>query len=272
MADETNSAATSQSSTGSTGQPGATGGSAGQTGGSAQTSASTSSSASTAAPTRPDWAPEAAWDAKAGFNADAFGKHWAEKIAPVLTRDAAEQVRRAALPATAEDYKLGTTASFKPPEGIEFKLNEADPQWSQARAWAHKHGLSQDAFHEAVDLFAGTVVGDAQRMKAARDAEVAKLGATGVARVGAVETFLDAAGVPELKSGLFTGAHVAAFERLIAKVVSQGAAPAPRGSSQQDGAPGRVSQDAYDKMSPAERWDYARSHNQAQMPAWRDPR
>lgn len=177
----------------------------------------------------------------------------------MATRDAAEQVRRSALPGKPEDYKVATSANFKPPEGIEFKIDENNPLWAQARNWAQKSGLTQDQFHEAIDLFAGSQVADAATIKAARDAEVAKLGANGTARVTAVNTFLDAAGVGGLKDRLFTAADVQAMEKLVAKFSSQGAASfnGAHRVPQQSGS--LVSDEEFSKMTPAQRLDYTRS-------------
>lgn len=216
--------------------------------------------------------PQGAWDDKTGLKLEDFGRHWADKVAPVLVRDAAEQVRRAALPQKPEDYKVAVSANFKPPEGVEFKLDEADPHWGHFRTWAHRNGVSQDAAHELIDIFGGYMGASEQKVAAARNAEIQKLGATGVARIQAIETFLDAAGVGDLKARIFTGKDVAAFERLIARMVSQGAAPMPQGGREPPDIAGRVSAESYDKMSAGDRFNYARQHDQKNMPAWRDPR
>jgi hypothetical protein len=188
------------------------------------------------------------------------GEHYSQ----VVTRDAAEQVRRAALPAKPEDYKIGTTPNFKPPEGIEFKIDEADPLWPQARSWAQKHGLSQDAFNEAIDLVAGSKIADAGTIKAAREAEVGKLGAAGPARVTALNTFFDGIGAPEMKSMLVTAGIVQAAERLVAKFASQGAANFSQ--AHRDASPqGKVTDEQWDKMSSRERQEYSQRFDQTQF-------
>ncbi len=182
----------------------------------------------------------------------------------MATQFAAEQVRRAALPQKPEDYKVGTTAAFKPPEGVEFKIDEADPLWAQGRSWAQKHGLSQEAFSEAIDLVAGSRISDAATIKAARDAEIAKLGAAGTTRVTALNTFFDALGTPELKSMLVTAGIVQAAEKLVAKFSSQGAA---RFSAEhRDMQPqGKVSEDEWAKMTPRQKQEYAQRFDQSQF-------
>jgi hypothetical protein len=266
VADETNNGAASQSSGGQQGQAGAGAGSAGQSGGAGNGQQSSSQQTQT----RPDWAPEAAWDAATGFKLDEFGKHFAEKINPILTAHAAETVRRNSLPQNPDAYQVGTSPAFKPPAGVEFKIDEADPLWPQAKAWAHKNGLSQEAFHEAIDLVAGRDVGTSARIIAARNAEIAKLGTTGPARIDAIERFYkglygNEADAKAEMSRVLTAADVTRHEKKIAKWATQGAA----GFSQSHRVPGetagKVSDEAYAKMSAGEKFNYTRQFDQTQF-------
>lgn len=257
---------TSQSSQGGETQSTSTS-AAGSGGGSSQTQASggqTSQQATTqqaAAPTRPDYVPEQFWDATAGKVKDKeFGEHYSQ----IAVRDAAEQVRRAALPKL-EEYKTTTTAAFKPPEGVEFAVNEADPLWSQARGWANKHGLSQDAFSEAIDLFAGAKVGEASTIKAAREAEIGKLGAAGTARVTALNTFFDGIGAPEMKQMLVTAGIIQAAEKLVSKFASQGSASFSQAHRTPNEPAGKVNDEQWAKMSPREKQEYSQRHDQSQF-------
>lgn len=272
MVDETNNGATNQSSAGQQSQAG-TAGSAGQSAGAGngQQNGQTSQSL-----TRPDWAPEAAWDKDKGFNLEAFGKHWTDTVAPVLTAHAAEQVRRNGLPQNADAYEVKNSAAFKVPEGSDFKLDSDNPMWSQAKAWAHKNGLSNEAFAEAIDIVAGRDLFTQQQVTNARKGEIDKLGTTGPARIDAIETFYKGLlgndkEAKAVMSRVFTAADVQLHEKLISKFTTQGAA----GFTQQHRVPndnGKVSEEAYGKMNGAERWEYARQHDQSKMPAWRDPR
>jgi hypothetical protein len=257
---------TSQSSQGSGDQSQSTGGAASGAG-SSQTQTSASGQQQTSQQTTQasePWAAAPPAFAKEFKTAKDYEAHYEKNVAPVLVRDAAEQVRRAALPAKPEDYKIGTTPNFKPPDGIEFKIDEADPLWPQARSWAHKHGLSQDAFNEAVDLVAGSKIADAGTIKAAREAEVGKLGAAGPARVTALNTFFDGIGAPEMKSMLVTAGIVQAAERLVAKFASQGAANFSQ--AHRDASPqGKVTDEQWDKMSSRERQEYSQRFDQTQF-------
>lgn len=181
---------------------------------------------------RPDWAPETAWG-DTGLNVEAFGKHWSDQVAPQLARLAAEDSRRAALPQKAEDYQVGNTKEFKAPEGVDFKLDVNDPLFGQAKAWAHKHGLSQDAFLEAIDLVSARDVGSQASLQAARTAEINKLGPNGPARVDAVARWWNSVTgdngktLGRVLAMAPTADTVVAIESLIAKWTTQGAAPAP---------------------------------------------
>ena len=82
---------------------------------------------------------------------------------------------------------------FQAPEGLpKFEFRTDDPLLAQARTWAHKAGLTQEQFAEALALYAGSQLISQQQVTAARNSEVAKLGATGMARINALDTFFRA--------------------------------------------------------------------------------
>jgi hypothetical protein len=142
----------------------------------------------------------------------------------MATWKAADDVRRGALPQTPDAYKVELPTDFKPPAGVDFKLDTANPAFGQLKAVAHKHGLTQDAVNELIGVYAGDAVGGEARIAAARTAEVAKLGAAGPSRVDAVHRFLDASGLGLLKTTLVTAAQVEAMESHITKLTTQGGA------------------------------------------------
>ncbi|MCK1445420.1 hypothetical protein IVB43_23835 [Bradyrhizobium sp. 48] len=220
----------------------------------------TQQQAAASAAKRPDWAPEAAWNPEKGFDVDAFGKHWAEQVAPVLTRDAAEQVRRAALPQKPEDVKIELPKDFQIPQGVEFKLDASKPEFGKLQAAAIKHGLSNDAVSDLVGVYAETLVGSEATLSAARTAEITKLGANGPARVTALSTFFDAMGAPEMKGMLVTAGIVQAAERLVAKFQTQGAASFSQ-AHREPPTGGKVTEDTWATMSDAAKLDYVRTHN-----------
>jgi hypothetical protein len=146
-------------------------------------------------------------------------------LAEMIQRQAAEDVRKGTLPQTPEAYRAELPADFKPPAGVEFKLDTSNPALGQLKAVAHKHGLTQDAVNELIGVYAGNEVGTEARIRAAAAAEVTKLGASGTARVDAVTRFMDGSDLGVLKSTLVTAAQIEAWERHINKLTSQGSAP-----------------------------------------------
>jgi hypothetical protein len=206
---------------------------------------------------RPDYIPEGFWDATAGKLKD---KEVFEQFNALTARVAAEDVAKLSRPQAPDAYKVELPQDFKLPPGVDFKLKTDDPLWSQARSWAHKHGLSQDAFQEGIALIAGDKVGTEQTIKAAKDAEIAKLGAAGTTRVDNVKTWLTAMGAGQLMSRLFTAGDVQVMESLITKFQRQGGAPFSAGGRIPPEAPGKVDDATYDKMSYTEKKAYAERH------------
>lgn len=160
---------------------------------------------------RPDYIPETHWDAEKNAPKPEFGQFVKDHVA----FKAADDSRKLTLPKTPDDFKLALPKDFKPPEGIEFKLDETDPLFAQARTWAHKNGLSQNEFETGIGMIAASKVADQQMIQTARNAEIAKLGVNGTARVTALNTWLDAKGYAPLKGMLVTAEIVSTFEKLM---------------------------------------------------------
>jgi len=161
------------------------------------------------------------WDAEKG---ELKGADLGKKFNEYATWKAAEDVRKGSLPQTPDAYKVELPADFKPPAGVDFKLDAGNPAFSQLKAVAHKHGLTQDAVNELVGVYAGERVGTDAAIAAARAAEVGKLGPSGPARVDAVTRFMDASGLGPLKSTLVTAGQVEAMEAHITRLTTQGGA------------------------------------------------
>ncbi|WP_074830579.1 hypothetical protein [Bradyrhizobium lablabi] len=182
---------------------------------------------------RPEGIPDSYWDPEAkALKVDpaALAKDLKERD-ELKTFKAAEDVRRGSLPQKADDYKLELPSDFKPPAGVDYKLDAANPALGQLKAVAHKHGLTQDAVTEILGLYAGNEVGTQAAIASARNAEIAKLGPTAPARVDAVTNWLagidssaDKGDAKALAGMLVTARHVEAFERIINKLTSQGTA------------------------------------------------
>lgn len=210
--------------------------------------ASTTTQTATAAPEwkRREYVPAAI------ANADEEERYIRETVA----RDAAVQSRKLTLPTKPEDYKFGLSPNFKAPQGLEFKLNEADPMVAQYRAFAHKHGLDQAQFTEGLDLIAAVRLGDEQTFQSAKTAELGKLGPNAAARITAVTQWL-AASAGDKAAGMIKVLEMApradtieAFEGIIQKSQSQGAAPF-NGSGRTQSDPAQIQ--GYEQMNFAQR-------------------
>lgn len=167
------------------------------------------------------------------------------------------------MPKTPDEYKATLPKDFQAPQGIEYKIDDANPIWSQARQLMHDIDTGkvsgQAAFEKMIALYAANEVSTVQNLKTARDAEVAKLGPTGSARVTAAQNFLNAQLGEELGTVvggmLVTARHVEGFEKLMAAFRGQGSgAYSP---SRSPAEPARVSQEQYDKMSYSQQKEYA---------------
>jgi hypothetical protein len=211
---------------------------------------------------RPDYIPEAHWDATAGKVKD--DKAVSAYFNEIITRDAAEASRRLTLPQNADAYKIELPGDFKPPEGVKFEFKTDDPLLAQARTLAHQSGLSQENFSKLLGLYAGAQVSDAQSVSTARNAEIAKLGATGPARVDAVTTVFkgvlgDADGAL-LASRMFTARDVEVMEKLVSRLTTQGGASFNASHREAD-AGAKLSDADYDKLTYTEKKEYAERHS-----------
>lgn len=230
--------------------------------GSAPTTPNSSATPQQAA-ARPEWLGEAHWDGEKNSIKPEFGDHYRE----LATFKAAEDSRRLTLPKTPEEYKFTTSKDFKVPQGVEFKLDDKSPLLPQARQLIHDISTGkvsgQDAFEKMVDIYAAGEVGRVVSERAAIDAEIGKLGATGTARVTAVQQFLTAQlGEETAKSmGLHSVKQIEGFERLMKNFMSQGGHS--YSSAHNDGQQNtRLSDEALSKMSFAERMEYAQKFPQ----------
>jgi hypothetical protein len=169
-----------------------------------------------------------------------------EELGTLMQRQAAEDVRKGSLPATPEAYRAELPADFKPPAGVEFKFDPANPALGQLKNVAHKHGLTQDAVNELIGVYAGNEVGTEAAIAAARTAEQTKLGPAAPARIDGLMRWMDGSGLGVLKSTVTTAAQVEAWESHITKLTSQGGA---QFSQQHRVAPDDKSIPGYDNMS-----------------------
>jgi hypothetical protein len=216
-------------------------------------------------PARPEWAPEKYWDAAKN---EVKGADLRKDFDDLVAFKAADESRRLTLPQKPDDYKLELPSTFQLPQGVEFKIDDKNPLWSQARAWAQKSGLTQEQFAEGIALIAGDRVGTQAQIKAAYDNQIAKLGAAGTQRVDAVTTWLAAVGGEKHGAALASilkqapvASTIEALESVMQKMQTQGGAQFNTRGREPD-ASQRVDDATYNKMSYGEKKEYAERFQQ----------
>lgn len=158
-----------------------------------------------AAATRPDWLPEDQWDATAGkpkFD-----------VADLVKAKATLDERAGQVPTDAAGYKV------EMPDGSAYKVDEADPLLAEARAWAHKEGLTQAQFNGVLGLRAKMEADALAAGEAAAKAELGKLGDKAPERITTVTQFLETK-LPKsqfdaIRSAVQTAAGVEAIETIM---------------------------------------------------------
>ncbi len=151
-----------------------------------------------------------------------------QEVKDAIARDAEAQVRRNTLPKTEAEYLAKNSDSFKLPEGVKFEFNESDPMLANARRVAMKHGWSQEAFSDLLDVYAAGNINSQTSQIQMRQKNLDALGAAGPQRVDAVAQWLNArAGKDGAQVAAFLKAWpsapiVKAMETLIRQFSSQG--------------------------------------------------
>lgn len=198
---------------------------------------------------RPAFLLDTEWDGTAGKIKDEAAV--AKRINDLVAFKAAEDSRLLTLPQKAEDFKPVLSKDFKAPQGIEFVPNENDPLLPQARAFALKHHLSQDAFSELMDLHASSQIGLQQSLRDFETKELAKLGAAATARKTAVDTWLVARLGDDLgkhvAATMKTAMQVQAFEKLMSNDRAQGAGSFSQSHREQPQQNGKI--EGYENMT-----------------------
>lgn len=243
--------ATGQSSSSSSGQQssqasGAQDGASGQDQGQTQNSGSQQQ----AAPTRPAYVREDEWDGTANR---VIEEKFSQRVNDLAAFRAEADVKRAAIPAAADKYEASLPADFKAPEGMQFQLNADDPALKQFREIAHKRGLDQETFSEALGAFAAVKIAEHQQITTARDAEMAKLGTAGQTRIDNIETWLKAK-VGD-KANVLIGtlkqfpvaANVEAIEGIMRAFSAQGSGNYTQGGREGEADKGKIA--GYESMS-----------------------
>jgi len=169
-------------------------------------------------------------DAPASAEKFKVGKYEVSESEPasMMDRQAQDDLRRATVPPTADDYKLEISPDAKLPGNVEFKFDGNDPGLIAAKAWAHSKGLDQPAFSEMLTLYASHVAQQNAALAEISRAEIAKAGVNAPQRVDAIGKWIrgevgDADAKPILAT-IVTDAHLRFYEKLHHKITSQGSA------------------------------------------------
>ena len=209
-------------------------------------------------PVRPDYIPESFWDEEKGFKAD--------DLNALVALKAEQDSRSASVPATKEEYKVALPAEFKI-EGLDIKegespIDENDPRVGFARDFAHSQGFTQPQFEGLIALGVQMDMAEQTSLNEALNAQVEALGGKAKERVKAVTDWIGAKlggeAAASLAPMLMTAKQVQAFERIMQ--LNRGAVPGSPGAGRDVGKP-EISDEEYDKMSPAEKINYARQHS-----------
>lgn len=181
------------------------------------------------------------------------------ELAAMMERQAVEDQRRATLPATPEAYLPELPKDIQLPGGAQFTIDPNDAAIADARAFAHRVGLSQDQFSGMLAIYASHMAQQQAVINEARNRELAAAGPNASQRVTAIEKFLraelgDADARPVLAT-LATAAHLRAFEKWMQHKVSGGVASFSQ--KHRDPEPNRLSDEEWSRMSYGEKKQYA---------------
>jgi hypothetical protein len=178
-------------------------------------------------------------------------------------------MRQTQMPNGPEGYQPVLSPTFRPPEGAEITFDTNDGAYRDLQRVAHRIGLSQTDFSDLLTVYAAKTTAEAVALRTAINREIAALGVNGQQRITALQTWMRSAVGDDLaralSQSLVTAEHVEAFERLAARDMSGGAASFSQAHREPAQGNGKVSDEEYNRMSPAQRWAYSRSFDQKQF-------
>jgi hypothetical protein len=191
----------------------------------------------------------------------------------LMERKGIEDSRKATMPKDAAGYELKLPENFEMPPGVgEFKWALEDSTSAailgQAKAFAHSVGLDQASFSQMMGLFASYRLGEQAQFNAVQKQQLEMLGPNAAIRVDSVARWLDAAigtkASESLRKSMFTASQVQAYESLMRAFVGQGV-HGNVGAARDGGAeqPGKISDEAYNKLSFTDRIAYAQQFDQS---------
>lgn len=206
---------------------------------------------------RPEWLPENLWDGDKGFKKDDFDALVASKA----ERDSA----LASVPEKPDGYAVKLPVDFKLPDGTQLPEGQSaidtdDPRVIALRDLAHSEKWTQPQFEKVLAFGVNMDIGSEKQLQAELNKEVEKLGSRGVERVKAVTSWLSAKlgaeNAQTLHHMMYTAKQIESFERLMG--LFQGDVRGNPGAGR-DAKPTEMSDEDYEKMSPTQKINYARS-------------
>jgi hypothetical protein len=176
---------------------------------------------------------------------------------------------RASLPASEAAYEPKLPADFRLPEGRQFQINPSDPALADLRHLAHQEKWPQGTFEKVLAVHAARELKQAQALEAARAHQVELLGTNGPSRVTAVVDWLRGTlgddHARALGAGIATAKAVAAWEKIINRMVGQNVGTYSRAHSEPPPSTASPSDEDWGRMSAAERYAFARQHDQSRF-------
>jgi len=173
------------------------------------------------------------------------GEYTERQIVDAMAEQAVASAKRHALPADPNGYEVKFRDDFQQPVGIEFQFCDDDgPGLTNAKAFAHRHGLDQAAFSEMLELHAASQMDGLMAQKRFAELEDKKLGERGGERLGSVHQWLSAfageKGAAAVMAGIVTARQVEAFEDLMRAFSAQGGSDFNQSHRQQQEEQGKI--------------------------------
>jgi hypothetical protein len=99
-----------------------------------------------------------------------------DDIKTLIAEKAQADLRKVQVPDKPEFYAAELPKEFKLPDGLEYRFDDSSPILADARAWAHREGLTQFQFSQLLSFHASTQIAEQQLVANAAKVEVGKLG------------------------------------------------------------------------------------------------
>lgn len=199
--------------------------------------------------------PESYWDKEKG---EVKGADLRKNLDDLSAFKAEQDIRMAAVPASATDYQVRLPDKFEMPQGVTFEFNKDDPALAAAREWAHAKKMPQGDFSELLGMYAAQRIAEVQQINSARTAEVGKLGTTGPQRIEAIKQWQTAKFGAEkaeaLAMTMVTAKQAEAWEDVIRLFSTQGGGSFTQRGRETEQADSRPSN--WDQMTAIDRRTY----------------